>query len=137
MGIPNERCFFQLSCVFLFLVHSCFTFLDVIINPFHFPSIIVISYTWQTISYNPWFIPFFDEKLALPLSYITNGISTLFQSSCKTARLVEAATMARGSKASREVFDTLACCCASSSVVDEEMKEVYEKYKKERGEMDF
>ena len=45
--------------------------------------------------------------------------------------------MTRGSKASREMFDALACCCASSSVVDEEMKEVYEKYKKERGEMDF
>ena len=87
--------------------------------------------------YNPWFIPFFNEKLALPLSCITNGISTLFQSSCKTARLVEAATMTRGSKASREMFDALACCCASSSVVDEEMKEVYEKYKKERDEMHF
>ena len=71
------------------------------------------------------------------MSDMTNGISTLFQSSCKTARLVEAATMTRGSKASREMFDALACCCASSSVVDEEMKEVYEKYKKERDEMHF
>lgn len=71
------------------------------------------------------------------LSDMTNGISTLFQSSCKTARLVEAATLARGSKASREMFDSLACSCASSSVVDEEMEEVYRKYKKEREEMDF
>jgi hypothetical protein len=71
------------------------------------------------------------------LSDMTNGISTLFQSSCKTARLVEAATLARGSKASREMFDSLACCCSDASVKDEEMEEVYKKYKKERDNMDF
>ena len=71
------------------------------------------------------------------LSDMTNGISTLFQSSCKTARLVEAATLARGSKASREMFDSFACCCFDSSVKDEEMEEVYKKYKKERDNIDF
>ena len=136
MGIPNERCFFQLSCVFKFLVHLCLP------SRCHSKSSSLSIYNSHFIHladylYNPWFIPFFNEKLALPLSDMTNGISTLFQSSCKTARLVEAATIARGSKVSREVLDTLACCCASSSVVDEEMKEVYEKYKKERDEMHF
>lgn len=71
------------------------------------------------------------------LSAMTNGISTLFQSSSKTARLVEAATLARGSMASREKFDSIACSCSASSVVDEEMEEVYRKYKKERDEMAF
>lgn len=71
------------------------------------------------------------------LSDMTNGISTLFQSSCKTARLVEAATLARGSKASREMFDSMVCCCKESSVVDKEMEEVYEKYKKVRDELTF
>ena len=71
------------------------------------------------------------------LSDMTNGISTLFQSSCKTARLVEAATLARGSKASREMFDSFACCCFDASVKDEEMEEVYKKYKKERDCMDL
>jgi len=71
------------------------------------------------------------------LSDMTNGISTLFQSSCKTARLVEAATLARGSKSSREMFDSISCCCKASSSVDKEMEEVYEKYKKVRDSMDF
>ena len=71
------------------------------------------------------------------LSDMTNGISTLFQSSCKTARLVEAATLARGSKASREMFDSMVCCGKESSVVDKEMEEVYEKYKKVRDSVDF
>lgn len=71
------------------------------------------------------------------LSDMTNGISTLFKSSCKTARLVEAATLARGSKASREMFDSFACCCFDASVKDEEMEEVYKKYKKERDNMVF
>ena len=71
------------------------------------------------------------------LSDMTNGISTLFQSSCKTARLVEAATLARGSKASRKMFDSMLCCCKESLVVDKEMEEVYEKYKKVRDSIDF
>lgn len=71
------------------------------------------------------------------LSDMTNGISTLFQSSCKTARLMEAATMARGSMASREKFDkSFACYCAEGSM-DKEMEEVYMKYKKERDCMDI
>ena len=71
------------------------------------------------------------------LSDMTNGINTLFQTSCKTARLVEAATLARGSKTSREMFDSFACCCFDASVKDEEMEEVYKKYKKERDNMDL
>ena len=66
------------------------------------------------------------------LSDMTNGISTLFQSSAKTARLVEAATLARGSKSSRAMFDSMFCCCMESAKIDKEMEEVYMKYKKER-----
>ena len=70
---------------------------------------------------------------------MTNGINTLFQTSCKTARLVEAATLARGSKTSREMFDSILCSCSckADSEVDKEMEEVYMKYKKERDCMDL
>ena len=71
------------------------------------------------------------------LSDMTNGISTLFQSSCKTARLVEAATLARGSKSSRMMFDSIVRCCMEDAEVDKELEEVYMKYKKERDCMDF
>ena len=71
------------------------------------------------------------------LSDMTNGISTLFQSSCKTARLVEAATLARGSKSSRMMFDSIVRCCMEDVEVDKELEEVYMKYKKERDRMDF
>ena len=59
------------------------------------------------------------------LSDMTNGVNTLFQNSCKTARLVEAATLARGSNYSREMFDSMhACCCSKpDSEVDKELEE--------------
>lgn len=71
-----------------------------------------------TITDTPWY---------KELSKITNGVSVPFESGYKTARLVEAATMARGSSASRAMFDTLEekCC-------DEEMRKVYNSYRKER-----
>lgn len=73
------------------------------------------------------------------LSDMTNGINTLFQTSCKTAKLVEAATLARGSKSSREMFDSLVCSCSckTDSEIDKEMEEVYMKYKKVRDSMDL
>ena len=61
------------------------------------------------------------------LSRITNGISVPFESGDRTASLVEAATMARGSMESRRRFDEMAYACA-----DEEMAAVYSTYKKER-----
>ncbi|MBQ8673948.1 MAG: VWA domain-containing protein [Bacteroides sp.] len=61
------------------------------------------------------------------LSAMTNGVSVPFASSGKTARLVEAATMSRGSEKARFMFDEMMEKC-----VDEEMSEVYACYKKER-----
>jgi hypothetical protein len=64
------------------------------------------------------------------LSRMTNGISVPFESGDRTASLVEAATMARGSMESRRKFDEMASACA-----DEEMAAVYSSYKKEREDM--
>lgn len=64
------------------------------------------------------------------LSAMTNGISVPFSSGSKTAHLVEAATMARGSMKSRAFFDTMAESCP-----DEELREVYRSYKKERDDV--
>jgi len=61
------------------------------------------------------------------LSKMTNGISVPFESGNKTARLVEAATMSRGSMKSRMMFDKMAGACK-----DPEMAEVYKCYRKER-----
>lgn len=61
------------------------------------------------------------------LSRITNGVSVPFESGHKTARLVEAATMSRGSVTSRMKFDMLAEECK-----DEELAAVYHSYRKER-----
>ena len=58
---------------------------------------------------------------------MTNGISVPFETGYKTARLVEAAAMSRGSFSSRKKFDILAEECD-----DLELKRVYESYKKER-----
>ena len=71
-----------------------------------------------TITDTPWY---------KELSRMTNGISVPFETGYKTARLVEAAAMSRGSFSSRRKFDILAEECD-----DFEMKEVYESYKKER-----
>ena len=61
------------------------------------------------------------------LSKMTNGISVPFASGHKTARLVEAATNARGSMKSRMKFDKLYNEC-----FDEECRAVYASYKNER-----
>lgn len=66
------------------------------------------------------------------LSAMTNGISVPFRSGSKTADLVEAATMARGSWKKRAMFDKMERECA-----DEEMKAVYRSYRKERENLDI
>ena len=71
-----------------------------------------------------------DEPWYKELSKMTNGISVPFESGYKTARLVEAATMSRGSMASRMKFDMMAESCA-----DEEMSAVYRSYRKERDDI--
>lgn len=72
-----------------------------------------------------------NEKWYKELSDMTNGISVPFTSGEKTARLVEAATMARGSVGSRMMFDSLCCSCA-----DEETLGIFASYKKERDNLD-
>ena len=71
-----------------------------------------------------------DEPWYKELSKMTNGISVPFESGYKTARLVEAATMSRGSMASRMKFDKMARSCA-----DEEMSAVFNSYRKERDDI--
>jgi hypothetical protein len=71
-----------------------------------------------TITDTPWY---------KELSAMTHGVSVPFESGRKTARLVEAATMARGSSASRAMFDRLEDACE-----DVEMRRVYRSYRKER-----
>lgn len=73
-----------------------------------------------TITDTPWY---------KELSRITNGISVPFETGFKTARLVEAAAMSRGSYMSRKKFDILAEECD-----DLELKRIYESYKKERND---
>ena len=65
------------------------------------------------------------------LSQMTNGISIPFSSGHKTARLVEAATMARGSIKSRMAFDKLYAECK-----DEECSKIMASYKVERDSCD-
>ena len=67
-----------------------------------------------TITGEPWY---------KELSRMTNGVSVPFSSGHKTARLVEAATMVRGSEKSRAKFDEMASEC-----VDEEMRNVFRLY---------
>lgn len=74
-----------------------------------------------TITNEPWY---------KELSKMTNGISVPFESGNKTAHLVEAATLSRGSMASRLKFDKMAETC-----IDEEMSAVYRSYKKERDDV--
>ena len=71
-----------------------------------------------------------DASWSKELSKMTNGISVPFESGYKTARLVEAATMARGSMEARAKFDIL-----SDSCEDKEMQEVYHCYRKERDDV--
>ena len=65
------------------------------------------------------------------LSKMTNGISVPFETGYKTARLVEAATMARGTMKSRMRFDEMADACE-----DEELSKVFMSYRSERDDMD-
>lgn len=64
------------------------------------------------------------------LSALTNGVSVPFRSGHKTARLVEAATMARGSYKSRMMFDKMASSCE-----DDEIRNVFQSYKSIRNEL--
>ena len=75
-----------------------------------------------TITDSPWY---------KELSKMTNGISVPFASGHKTARLVETATMARGSMKSRMKFDMMFRDC-----VDKECCEVFSAYKDERDKCD-
>ena len=76
-----------------------------------------------TITDSPWF----NE-----LSAMTNGVSVPFHTGYKTAELVRASVMSRGSMKARACFDNLMGACD-----DDEMKEVYASYKKERDSVDF
>lgn len=76
-----------------------------------------------TITDSPWY---------KELSKMTNGISVPFASGHKTARLVETATMARGSMKSREKFDMLFDEC-----MDGECLGVFSAYKDERDKCDM
>ncbi len=73
-----------------------------------------------------------DSSWYKELSKMTNGISVPFASGHKTARLVETATMARGSMKSREKFDMLYSEC-----LDDECREVFSAYKEERDKCDM
>lgn len=73
-----------------------------------------------------------DAEWFRELSALTNGTSVPFHTGYKTGRLVEAAIYAKGSRKSREYFDFMASECE-----DEEMKEVYKRYRKEREETDY
>lgn len=64
------------------------------------------------------------------LSSITGGVSAPFSSGAKTARLIEAATMSRGSLKSRLKWDIM---FAES---DDECKEFFASYKKERDDLE-
>lgn len=65
------------------------------------------------------------------LSRITGGVSAPFSSGAKTARLIEAATMSRGSLKSRLKWDIM---FAESD--DDECKEFFASYKKERDDLE-
>ena len=71
------------------------------------------------------------EGRLLMLNPMTDGMSVPFESGAKTARLVEAATWSRGSKADRLKFDRLMEECS-----DKEMQEVFTAYMSERMKYD-
>jgi len=71
-----------------------------------------------------------DARWYKELSDMTNGISVPFMTGSKTAKLVEAATMSRGSMASRKKFDEMSAAC-----VDPEMAGVFRSYRKEREDL--
>ena len=57
-----------------------------------------------------------DQQWYKELSAMTNGVSAPFSSSHKTARLVEAATLSRGSMESRAMFRKMADECEDTEV---------------------
>lgn len=71
------------------------------------------------------------EQWFKELSAMTNGVSVPFHTGYKTAELLRASVSARGSMKSRAMFDELMGACN-----DDEMKEVYASYKKERDDFD-
>lgn len=75
-----------------------------------------------------------DEPWFKELSRMTNGVSVPFRTGYKTAELVRASVMSRGSMKARMKFDDLMGACEESD--DEEMKEVFRSYKKERDSFD-
>lgn len=78
-----------------------------------------------TITDSPWF---------KELSAMTNGVSVTFHTGYKTAELVRASVMSRGSMKARACFDDLMDACEESN--DEEMKAVFRSYKKERDDFE-
>lgn len=66
------------------------------------------------------------------LSAMTNGVSVPFRTGYKTADLLRASVNARGSFASRAKFDDMLDRCD-----DNEIREIYKSYKKERDSTDF
>lgn len=71
------------------------------------------------------------EQWFKELSAMTNGVSVPFRTGYKTAELLRASVMSRGSMKARCNFDVLMGACD-----DDEMKEVYASYKKERDSLD-
>ena len=78
-----------------------------------------------TITDSPWF---------KELSAMTNGVSVPFHTGYKTAELVRASVMSRGSMKARACFDDLMGACEENN--DEEMKAVFRSYKKERDDLE-
>jgi len=72
-----------------------------------------------------------DEPWFKELSVMTNGVSVPFRTGYKTAELVRASVMSRGSIKARHCFDGLMGACE-----DDEMMEVYKSYKRERDTFD-
>ena len=62
------------------------------------------------------------------LSEITGGVSVPFRSDNKTAELIEAASLSRGGRKSREMFSEKVMCCMAMG--DSEMSSVYGAYAK-------
>lgn len=76
-----------------------------------------------------------DEPWFRELSRMTNGVSVPFRTGYKTAELVRASVMSRGSMKARMCFDNLMSACEAGD--DEEMKKVFLSYKKERDSFDL
>jgi len=77
-------------------------------------------------------LPWYEE-----LSQITGGVNVPFRSDNNTTNLIEAATLARGGRESREEFEKV-YCCISNTFVSDEVHAVWNKYaeinKKKRAE---